>query len=192
MKFKYLSLTFILFYISPVIAANQDIREDAISCAALYYIMTFLPKQNPRYTQGMTSLGQTMSAIYSVHENKMTGKRVSNVYILSLIGTKIKYFGKFYDKNRSSVVNEYLFCNKWRNIIAKYVSKHRQSEITTENKMKNFILNIPTPPDRKNLNLSQNGNVKKAVDLSFRSWARKGKPIPIDIEKILKALKDKK
>ncbi len=193
MRLKYFHLAFIPFFMSPVIAADQDVRKDAIGCAALYYIMTSLPNQDPRYGQAMTSLGQMMTAIYSVHENKVTGKRVLNGDVIRLRDTKAEYFGELYDESPNTVVDEYMFCNKWREAIAKYVSKQGQGMLTTENKneMEKFMLNIPKPQDRKNLNLQKNDNVKKAIDLSFKSWTENGRPTPTNVNKKLKKIIDK-
>ena len=197
MKFLCASLVLICVfsYMPSLQADNKNIRDDAISCSAVYYVMTSLPDQPPAYGRAMVTLGQMMTAIYSVHESKLTGKRVLNGEVIKLRDNKAKELAELYKKEPDAVVNEYLLCDLWRQAIAKYASKQQGDNILAskdEGKMQKFMLNIPRAPDRDDLNLKPTDKVKDAVNMSFKTWVEYGMLTNSEYRKIFKNIIDKK
>ena len=183
-----LCIVLALLSIFPSLSAAQDIRKDAISCSALYYIMTSLPAEDPRYAQSLMSLQQIFDSIYSAHENNISGNRVTKGQVRKLRDKKAKYFGLLYDKDQDAVVKEYMFCDQWRKIIANYFAKQNPMNLSSKdnNDPQKYVLSISGGPVRDDFVSSPNDKVIQIINSSFVHWTKMGRPTTTDLTEKLR------
>lgn len=153
-----------------------EISTSAISCSALFFIMTSVSKEDPALGMKMTAGAKLMYLIHGESAKEKTDGKVNAKYSSWLRDKIMREYGDKFDKNSNVVVDDYIACRLWLDTLSTYMQKESASP---------DINDIPKPP--KNFNVDN--DIKNAavtnVNTAFSAWDKFGRMTEGDVMSIL-------
>jgi len=163
--------------VSWATASNTNTKaENAIECAALYFIASSLTENNDKAAKNLGQLQEVFQAVYGATKLERTGQTITNGMISKAKSSYMVRLGKQYDRNPDQVYTREIRCDAWRAIIAVALSKlnSRSSQADVARTIRN-LPEMPSAPSRSDPRWS---NSKALVDASFKKWTENGRITP--------------
>jgi hypothetical protein len=152
---------------------HTDQAEDAVSCAALYGILSFLTDNNENATTVSVTLQQVFANIFAKNLSEIEDRRITIgnfLYRKSKLAEKI---GKKYDENPEEIYSLEMRCNIWRIKIIPYLMS--LNEVEDQEVIRSTFLALPQMPDDIPLDDPRWETSKKLVDMSIVAWTKFGR-----------------
>lgn len=154
--------------IKPLQATETAVETStvAISCSALFFIMTSNTDKDLAFRKRMTTGAKLMHLVHGELNKKQTDGKVDSNYSFWLRDKIVKAYGQKFDENSVVVVDDYIACDLWLDKLIAYIDDESSSP---------EINNIPKPPKGFNVD----NNIKNAavtnVNSAFSAWDKLGR-----------------
>ncbi|MFK5893645.1 MAG: hypothetical protein QM504_10535 [Pseudomonadota bacterium] len=170
-------LCLILFNLLIKPSQATEASTAAISCSALFFIMTSVSIEDPAFGSRMTTGAQLMHLVHGELNKKQTDGKVDNKYSFWLRDKVMKAYGQKFNEKSDVVVDDYIACDLW---LGKLIS-HMQKESSNSD-----INNIPKPPKNFNVDSDIKNAAVTNVNKAFSAWDKFGRMTKGDVMLMLR------
>ena len=165
--FRLFVLSFFLLT-NPIHSADKNVGDYANHCSALFLLMTMLPDDDQwkPFVDNMQNLSQTMNliaqSIYSEINLDSGYRSIIDARNIEADNIKASYYRK-----KSSVLNQYARCDKFREDFAYTAMQYQGNEIELLNALR-------VPPVSVEMTRQKTELIRMVFDLSFKNMEASG------------------
>jgi len=186
-------LTFSLYANAVIKGTKQSLENDALSCSAMFYIMTSIENEN--YNKMITKISMSMRHIYGWIASANRDQEVTNGFLSDNTGMRAKELGKIYDRDNKALSRIYAQCNTWRGEVSEYLLSLKDLNLKEINKnnsfnidrMKNVVAKFPTVKKYNEINIPPHKEeiYDYQVKLGMKAWDKLNRLTTKDFKKKL-------
>ena len=174
---------FVFLYGTGPSQAQPVMSHNAISCSALYYVISSITYDDEEYGNFFIRLQIMFESVYSAFEEDRLGTSISNKTVAMEKSRAAHRLGEMFDDNqRDQIYALEMQCNEWRKLIFPYLIRLIETEAGDGDQI---MLDVPPMPDELGRESARWAQSRDMVDTSFDKWIELGRMTPAGVANVL-------